>query len=302
MPPPPQHPSNSSLSNPSDWRLLISLAHPDDESFGSPPVGTIARYAKSKVGVHLICATRGEAGTVAEKHLSGFSSVGELRSRELACAAQALGVSEVHFLDYRDSGMEGSPDNRHPDCLIQAPVEAVAEKITRLIRRIRPQVVVTFDETGGYFHPDHIHVHQATTLAFHAAGDATRFPHQIEAGLRPHQPQKLYYTIFPRTLVKLAVHLLPLIGQDPAAFGQNRDINLRRIAAVEQVVTTRLNVAAYFKQSQLAAACHASQAAGLPPIPGFILKWFSRFEAYTRAIPPPDDSEDMEDDLFAGIA
>ncbi len=286
------------MNNPT---LLLSLAHPDDESFGAPPVGTIARYAQAGVNVHLICATRGEAGTVAAKHLQGFGSVGELRTHELQCAAQVLGLRRVHFLDYRDSGMAGSPDNDHPECLIQAPLEAVVEKITRLIRHIRPQVVVTFDEHGGYFHPDHIHIHRATTLAFHAAGEATRFPQQLEAGLTPHQPQKLYCTVFSRSLVKLGVRLLPLFGQDPAAFGQNKDIDLRRIAAVEQVVTTRVNVAPYFKQSQAAAACHASQAVGMPPIPGFILRWFARFEAYSRIVPPPRPGEGFEDDLFAGV-
>ncbi len=235
------------------------------------------------------------------EHLQGYDSVAALRTHELHCAAQVLGLAGVHFLDYRDSGMENSPDNQHPDCLIQAPVEAVAEKITRLIRQLRPQVVLTFDPSGGYFHPDHIHTHKATTLAFHAAADPSQFPAHLEAGLEPYQPQKLYYTIFSRGLVRAAVKLLPLFGQDPTAFGRNKDINLKRSAAVKQQLTTRIKVAAFFKQSRQAAACHASQIAGLPKIPDFVLKWFARYDTYSRIVPPFQAGEPLENDLFADV-
>ena len=281
--------------------LLVSLAHPDDESFGSPPVGTILRYAQAGAAVHLVCATRGEAGTIDAEHLRGYDSVAALRTQELHCAAQVLGLAGVHFLDYRDSGMENSPDNQHPDCLIQAPIEAVAEKITYLIRQLHPQVVLTFDPSGGYFHPDHIRVHRATTLAFQAAGDPTQFSAHLEEGLAPYQPQKLYYMLFSRGLIKAAVKLMPLIGQNPAAFGRNKDINLKRTAAVQQQLTTRIGVADFFKPSRQAAACHASQIAGLPRIPNFVLKWFARYETYTRIAPPFQADEPFEDDLFAGV-
>ena len=150
-------------------RLLVAFAHPDDESFG--PAGTIIRYANRGVAVHYICATRGEAGHVDPELLEGYTSVADLRTQELMCAAGHLGLAGLHLLDYHDSGMEGAPENQNPASLYQAPLEEVVERITGLIRQIRPQVVITFDRTGGYFHPDHVKMHTATTQAFHAAGD-----------------------------------------------------------------------------------------------------------------------------------
>ncbi len=281
------------------WRFLIAFAHPDDESFG--PAGTIIHYAKRGVAIHYICATRGEAGSVEAELLNNYESLAQLRTEELKCATGPLGLSGLHMLNYHDSGMENSPENQNPACLMQAPLEEVAEKITRLIRQIRPQVVLTFDPSGGYFHPDHIKMHEATTLAFHAAGNPKRFAQQLEHGLTPYQPQKLYYTAFPRGLVKLAVKILPLFGHDPAAIGRNKDINLKRIAEVEQTVTTKIKITSYFETRQQAARCHVSQAPGGPSrFPKVLRKWLVRFDTYTRIVPAVEN-EKMEYDLFEGI-
>lgn len=283
----------------SPLRLLVSFAHPDDESFG--PARTLLHYANRNMAVHYVCATRGEAGEVEPSLLAGYQSLGELRTHELYNAAKILGLSGLHFLNYHDSGMENTPANHNPACLVQAPLEAVAEKITRLIRQIQPQVVLTFDPTGGYFHPDHIHMCHATTLAFSAAGDPARFPHQIEAGLSPYRPQKLYYTVFPRGLIRFFVAVMPFLGQNPAAFGRNKDINLKRIAEVEQIVTAKINVAPYFNAAEQAAACHISQGSGLP-MPKFIRRWLARYDTFTRVVPPPANSPNgLERDLFAGV-
>lgn len=280
-------------------RLLIAFAHPDDESFG--PVGTIVRYASEGVAVHYVCATRGEVGHADPELLAGYNSVADLRTKELACAAGHLGLSGLHFLGYHDSGMENTPENQNPDCLFQAPMEEVVERITRLIRRIRPQVVLTFDPTGGYFHPDHVKTHQATTLAFHAAGDPERFPGQLDDALPAYQPQKLYYTVFPQRLVKLLVRVLPLFGQDPAAMGRNKDFNLKRLVDVEQVVTTKIHIAPWFETSLQASRCYASQMSGGDGrVFDLFRKWMYRSDLYTRAAPPFND-EQVECDLFAGI-
>jgi len=287
-------------TEPASRRLLVAFAHPDDESFG--PAGTLIRYAKAGVAVHYVCGTRGEAGSVDPHFLAEGESLADLRTRELLCAAPILGLTGLHFLNYHDSGMENSPANQNPRCLMQAPVEEVAEKITRLIRQIRPQVVLTFDPTGGYFHPDHIHMHRATTLAFHAAADPARYPHHLKAGLSPYAPQKLYYTAFPRGFIKIIVRILPLFGQDPAAFGRNRDVNLKRIADSQQTVTTKIYVAPHYDDARRAAACHASQIDGGPGrIPGFIHRWLSRYNLFTRAIPPPPLKGRLENDLFNGV-
>jgi LmbE family N-acetylglucosaminyl deacetylase len=137
-----------------DFSLTAVLAHPDDESFGMG--GTLALYARKGVDIHLICATRGEAGEMDPDCLEGFDSIAERRESELRCAAEQLGITSVHFLNYRDSGMSGSPANQHPQALANAPIADVAQSIAEQIRRLRPQVIITFDPIGGYKHPDHI--------------------------------------------------------------------------------------------------------------------------------------------------
>jgi LmbE family N-acetylglucosaminyl deacetylase len=281
-------------------RLLVSLAHPDDESFG--PAGTIVHYASQGVAVHYICATRGEAGHVDPELLEGTTSLAELRTQELACAARRLGLAGVHFLGYYDSGMANALENQNPACLFQAPLEEVAEKIVGLIRQIRPQVVLTFDQIGGSFHPDHLKMSQATTLAFHAAGNPERFAHQAEQGLVPYQPQKLYYMVFPLWWAKAAVWILPLFGQDPAAMGRNRDVNLKQMVGREpQAVTTRIDISPYLEASEQAARCHASQLSrGYGQLSRVLRKWLLRFDRYARIFPPFDERR-IERDLFAGV-
>jgi len=286
-------------SDPAQHRLMMAFAHPDDESFG--PSGTIVHYARQNVAVHYVCATRGEAGDVDPDLLKGDESLADLRTRELMCAAKHLGLSAVHFLGYHDSGMENSPQNQNPDCLMQAPLEEVVEKITGLIRQIRPQVVVTFDPQGGYFHPDHIKMHQAASAAFAAAGNPNQFPEQLGNDLMAYQPQKLYHTAFPRTMVKWTVRMLHLMGRDPTKWGRNGDIDLLRIAAVPQQVTTKIKTAPYYGTRRLAVGCHASQTAGNLSLRRELLnRLLLRWDKYTR-VEPVYNHSGIERDLFAGV-
>src|SRR5438045_3895076 len=128
---------------------------------------------------------------------------------------------------YRDSGMAGSPDNRHPQATAATPTDEVARNIACHMRELKPQVVVTFDPIGGYRHPDHIAVQRATHEAISVAGDAS----VALDGLPPFAPQKLYYHTFPRGLLRLGVRILRLLQRDPTRFGQNRDIDLTTLAA-----------------------------------------------------------------------
>jgi LmbE family N-acetylglucosaminyl deacetylase len=289
----------------SDKRTLLAvLAHPDDESFG--PGGTLARYAAEGVDVHLICATGGEAGIVDEALLVDYSSPAELRIAELHCAAAQLGLSGVHLLGYRDSGMAGSPDNDHPRCLARANPHQVAARVTRHVRQLRPQVVLTFDPMGGYQHPDHIAMHRAATAAFYAAGDPAAYPEQLGQGLATHQPQKLYYyNGIPRRTLRWMVRIMPLLGRDPTALGQNGDINLVEIAAVDYPVTTRVRVAGYSEIKNAAAACHRSQGGADRRLFGWLPRWLVRgltsSERFTRAHPEAKPGESIEKDLFACV-
>jgi LmbE family N-acetylglucosaminyl deacetylase len=272
-----------------DKKVLLSvLAHPDDESFGMG--GTLALYAEQGVEVHLVCATRGEVGEVAPDYLRDYPSIAELREAELRCAAAHLGISKVHFLDYRDSGMTGSPENEHPQALMAAPLEEVAKKVAHKIRELKPQVVLTFDPIGGYRHPDHIRIHEATVKGFQLAGEAA-----FEDGLPPFKPAKLYFHTISRRFIRVAVRLIRLFGKDPSKWGQNQDIDLTTLA-VEDFSVQKRKVAA--------SACHASQGGGRfvsGPV-AWVLRLFggTATDTFMQAYPetPP---ERVESDLFAGI-
>lgn len=279
-------------------RLLASLAHPDDESFG--PGGTLALYARQEAEVHLLCATNGDVGTVEPELMRGFQSIAELRLAELECAGKALGLTEIHPLGYRDSGMPGTADNDHPRALAAAPLDEVEERVVRVIRQVRPQVIITFDPIGGYHHPDHIRIHEATKLAFHSAANPERFP---EAG-QPHQAEKLYYHTFSRRWLRWIVRAMPLLGMDPGRWGRNNDIDLTALVEHEYPVHATIDVRPVMQAKNEATACHRSQTEE-DGSPGFLLTWLRRLgmgsETFTRAYPASLNGR-MENDLFDGIS
>ncbi|MEW5828124.1 MAG: PIG-L family deacetylase [Chloroflexota bacterium] len=274
--------------------ILAVLAHPDDESFGMG--GTLALYARKGFEVYLVCATRGEAGTVDDEHLKGFASVAEMREAELRCAAEHLGLKDVFFLGYRDSGMPGSEDNQHPNAQINAPLDEVAGKVVQYIRSLEPDVVLTFDPIGGYRHPDHIHIQQATVLAFEKADDGAFHP---EAG-SPFKPRGLYFHIFPRWFLRLMVGLMPLFGQDPRRFGRNKDIDLKSIAEVRFPTHARIDITPVAEAKSAASACHASQGGGQMRrgLMGFVTRVFGEREAYMQAYPPVNGRGRVKTDLL----
>ncbi len=276
-------------------RLLFSLAHPDDEAFGSGAL--IAKYATEGAHVSLICATDGARGTIEPHYIEQYGSHSAVRYAELGCAAEKLGFREVIRFDYRDSGMMGSPENDDPDSLWQQDETHVTERIVTHIRRLQPQVIVTFDPYGGYGHPDHIFIHRATTRAFHAAGDAAQFP----AAGAPYAPQKLYYTSFPRLTLKVFIWTTRLRGNDPRKVGVNKDLDLVAIQDNLLKVTTRVPVAAYREQGEAAARCHASQLSPGGMGPRWIRRLLGRHQTLSRAHPAPTPGEGAERDLFAGV-
>lgn len=269
-------------------RVLVGVfAHPDDESFG--PGGTLARYAAEGADVHVIIATDGIAGSVEDgMDFKEHHTLAQVRSRELADAAVALGVTSVWSLPYRDSGMRGAPDNDHPEALIRQPIEALVGEVLGYFKRLQPQVVVTHDPFGGYGHPDHIRVCEAVTAAFYLA----------------QSPQKLYYTAFPKNFLKIMVRLMPLWGVNPSAIGRNKDINLVEISQWDTPATAKLDIRNYMAIKDAASRAHASQFDGGPSwarmFPEFIRKQVLGTDTFTRAAPPPNGA--IERDLFAGIA
>lgn len=289
-------PVDINSTQPKEIVLLAVLAHPDDETFGAG--GTLAYYARRGVKVYLVCATRGEAGEVDERFLRGYQSIAERREHELRCAAGHLGLSEVYFLDYRDSGMPGWPENDHPLALAAQPVEKVAIEVSHYIRNLQPQVVITFDPIGGYGHPDHIAIHQATTAAFELAANAD---HADPQGLPPYQSAKLYYQTIPRKFLRFVVRFLRLIGRDPHQFGRNRDIDLAAIAELDFPTHAIIDYRAVADIRDLASLCHASQGGSslTGGLFGPIRRYFASKELYMRAYPTPNGK--VERDLFEDV-
>lgn len=278
--------------------LIFVGAHPDDETFGVG--GTLAQYAAAGVKVYYVCATRGEAGEANSDHMKGYATIGDMRWAELKCAAQVLGLTDVIFLGYRDSGMSGSEDNQHPAALFMAPLEQVTQRVVKIIRDLKPDIVVTFDPIGGYRHPDHIAVHNATVKAFYAAGDPARYP---EAG-PPFQPYKLYFSIFPRGLLRMAVKVMPFFGQNPHRFGRNKDIDIASMVEVDYPVNAAIRLTKQAIETRnKAMACHASQLGGGSPrrgILGLINNLFGQRDYFMRAFPSVNKKR-RESDLFEGI-
>lgn len=277
--------------------LLAVLAHPDDETFGMG--GTLAYYARRNVAAHLICATRGEAGDVDEEYLKGYRSIAERREAELRCAAGKLGLAGVYFLGWRDSGMPGSPDNQHPQALIQQPLEQVAAQIAGYIRKLRPDVLITFDPIGGYRHPDHIFIHRATVEAFRLASDENW---QDAENLPPYRPARFYFQTIPRGFLRFIVRLLRLFGKDPRKYGRNGDIDLVAISEVDFPTHAVIDYRPVADIRDEASRCHASQGGG--SLTGGLFaplrRIFASKELYMQYYPEPKNGR-VERDLFDGI-
>lgn len=283
----------------SQRRLLGAYAHPDDEQGVS---GLMRKYANQGAQVTLVCATRGEAGEIAPGVDATPENLGKVREDELRCAAEKIGVQHVYFLDYRDSGMSGAPENDDPRALWQASLFEVAEKLTRLIRRHQPQVMLTFDPNGGYGHPDHIKIHQAALIAYFVAGDARVYPAQItQEGLQPWTVSKLYWNAFPRQRFEKYAQLARRAGLELPVPIQEF---LKR-ATPEEAITTQIDVAEFVDLKLSALYCHASQMnpnsiwGKIPPDlrrAGLAVETLIRAES--RVVVPPG----VETDLFAGIA
>jgi N-acetyl-1-D-myo-inositol-2-amino-2-deoxy-alpha-D-glucopyranoside deacetylase len=279
-------------------RLLGAYAHPDDEQGVS---GLMHKYASEGAEVTLVCATRGEAGEIAPGVNATTENLGQVREEELRCAAEKIGVTNVYFLGYRDSGMIGMSENDDPRCLWQANLFEVAEKLTRLIRRHKPQVLLTFDPNGGYGHPDHIKIHQAAIIAYFVAGDPRVYPEQIaREGLLPWTVSKLYWGAFPRSRFEGYAELAKRAGVDLNVPMQEF---LKR-AMPDEVITTKIDVADFVDLKLSALSCHASQQnpnSIWGKIPQDLrregLKVETLIRAESRIIPPPG----IETDLFVGI-
>ena len=237
--------------------LLAVHAHPDDECFGTG--GILARYAAEGVRTVLVTCTDGAVGEISDPALATPDNLAEVRSAELDESVRILKVSRLVKLGYRDSGMAGTADNDHPASFNQADIDEAVERVVKVMRAEQPQVVVTYDERGGYGHPDHIRAHQVAVAAFEASGDATRFP----AAGAAWAPAKLYYSVFPRSAMLRFVERLRAAGIEPpfarataapAAEGADPPFGVD-----DDKVTTTVDVSAYIVVKRAALESHRTQ-------------------------------------------
>lgn len=256
--------------------MLVIYAHPDDEAFGN--AGTILAARAAGVEVHYICATRGECGTVDEHFLRDHADVKALRTAEQLAAAEALDLGAVHFLNYRDSNMPGTPDNTHQEALVQAPVAQVADTVAAFIDAIKPTYVITFPPYGGYGHPDHIAMHHATLVALAQA---------------EWQVPQVYYSTFSTRLLRTIIAVMRVTGRDPRKFGRNGDIDIVRVADESTPITTVVPCAHVIPAKIAAWQCHASQGGGMTRVPRLLWRWFYGVEHLTRVKPARHGSKEV---------
>ncbi|MGI9059722.1 MAG: PIG-L family deacetylase [Ktedonobacteraceae bacterium] len=274
-------------------RLLGVFAHPDDEGTMS---GALFQYSTLGVETGLVCATRGEEGEIANPALATPENLGRVREGEMRAAAEVLGVHNLWFLDYRDSGMAGTPENANPRAFAQVRAADAVGKLVGIIREFRPQVLVTFDETGGYGHPDHIAIYRHTTSAFHAAADAVQYPELGPA----HSVAKLYYTGFPRSALQAMGEWM----QSQQYEGSFSGLDPEKLGLPDELVSIWFNVEQWQTTKDRSWAMHRTQMdpnnlmAKLPP--EVLRKWRGR-ECYQLAASRVGPDIAGENDLFAHI-
>jgi len=258
--------------------ILACFAHPDDEVFGTG--GTFIHYAAQGAAIHLVCATRGDVGEIADPGLATAQTIAQVRTEELRCSARTLGVQEPILLDYRDSGMAGAPENGDPRAFINAPTADVVADLVAIMRRLKPDAVITFDPKGGYGHPDHIAIHRHTVAAFHAAGDGAQFP---QAG-PIWQPERLFYRAMPRAQFEEMGRQLAILGTERGVLDYTEKHGM---IWPDDAISVSLDVSEFVESKRRAFLCHATQfgpehpfrrasTAGLQAIFGrenFVLVW-----------------------------
>lgn len=274
--------TNSNGQQPSERRLMCILAHPDDESLGFG--GILARYADQGVATSLITATRGQRGWLGEPAAyPGPAALGRLREGELNAAAEVLGVQETTLLDYMDGELDQAE-----------PVEIIDRLVTHL-RRVRPQVVLTFDPYGIYGHPDHIAICQFTTAALLAAADPKYEDSQRQTA---HQVSKLYYRAW--SAAEAAIYQRVFGDLVMTVNGVQR----RATGWAEWAITTQIDATRYWQQVQRAVACHRSQLAAYDRFATLTAEqqrnlWGN--QSFYRALSLVNGGREVEHDLFAGL-
>ncbi|MEU1897244.1 N-acetyl-1-D-myo-inositol-2-amino-2-deoxy-alpha-D-glucopyranoside deacetylase [Nocardiopsis dassonvillei] len=286
-----------------DRRLMMVHAHPDDESIVTG--ATLAKYAAEGAGVTLVTCTLGEEGEVIPDDLAHLTSdregtLGEHRIGELDKACLALGVRDHRFLGgpgrYRDSGMMGAPTNEHPRAFWGADVEEAATLLAQIIREVRPHVLVSYDEHGGYGHPDHIQAHRVARRAFLRAGE------RAMPGT-PWQVRKLYAIAQPVSRIEESIARL---REESGSFTPPARVSDIARGTPETAVTTRVDATDHWAAKALAMRAHATQITVEGErfaLSNDIAQEIDAVEYFTLLVGPTPRIQhgEYETDLFAGL-
>jgi N-acetyl-1-D-myo-inositol-2-amino-2-deoxy-alpha-D-glucopyranoside deacetylase len=315
----------TSLPVPHVLTLMPVHAHPDDETIGTG--GTMAKAVADGRRVVLVTCTRGEMGEIVVPELDtpeNHRRLGELRAVELERAMAALGVTEWENLGYKDSDMMGRPGNRDARCFWQANLDEAIGRLVFLVRTYRPDVMTTYNDFGGYGHPDHIRTHLVAVGAFARAGDPSWYPEQLapehggtgaaidEGGLAPWAPAKLYEQAIPASVRTAIQERMEAMGER-SFWSPPEDATPEQLAEFEayaarmlvpdETVTTWVDVNPYLEQRWEAFRAHATQISDENPFVRFGRDAWREFwfrEAFVRRetrVPAPD----QETDLFEGL-
>jgi N-acetyl-1-D-myo-inositol-2-amino-2-deoxy-alpha-D-glucopyranoside deacetylase len=278
-------------------RILLVHAHPDDETINNG--ATMALYADKGAHVTLITCTRGEEGEVLVPELAHLASnqqdlLGQHRETELALAMKALGISDYRFLGapaakFRDSGMMGTDPNNRPDVFWQADLDSAAQLLVKVIEEIKPQILITYDEFGGYGHPDHIQAHRVAMRA---------------AELSTWQIQKIYWNTMPKSVIAQGMEKMKEIGSD---FFGAESVDDIPFAKDDEFVTTLIDGGAYVDKKMEAMKAHETQIALDGPF--FALSnnlglqiWGDEYYTLVKGEKSgPFDSQGRETDLTSGV-
>ncbi len=269
----------------------------------------MARYVAEGAQVTLVTCTLGEEGEVLLPELSHLASdqgdaLGEHRREELAAAMAALGVTDWRLLGgpgrFRDSGMVGTPPNDRPDCFWRTDLLVAATELVPVIREVRPQVVVTYDDFGGYGHPDHIQAHRVTHYALALAANPT---FRTDLG-EPWQVSKVYWTAFPRSVMRAGIEAMQAQGESEGFAAMDPDD--LPFACDDALVTTEIDGRDYLASKMAALAAHGTQVSvdgGFFALADNVGSEVFGTE-YFRLVsgrPAPATGAERESDLFAGI-
>ncbi len=294
------------LDNPR--RLLLVHAHPDDETIGTG--ATMAKYSAEGALVALVTCTLGEEGEILLPELADLApdrtdGLGQHRIGELAAAMEALRIGDHRFLGgpgrYRDSGMMGTPQNDRTDCFWRADVDVAVADLVGVVRELRPQVLITYDENGGYGHPDHIQANRVATSARERAADPAYAPELGE----PWQIAKLYHSAVPKSVLQAGIDHLRESGESDF-FGVESADDLP-FGVADEVITTEIDAREHLDGKVAAMRAHASQIAVDGPF--FALSnnvgqqafGIEHYVLVDGPRGPADGPQGRESDLFGGV-